>query len=113
MEILPTDPARIKEYETANWVPSKVLLPDGSVVDTLPVEVTIPPISVEEAVYDERMDDYSTVNVIYKGWAAPGSSESSSVWRIRKTDMTTGIVKTFAGGSSDFKYRWDQRLTLF
>jgi len=36
--ILPADAGRKKQYDNANWIPSKTLLPDGRVVDYLPVQ---------------------------------------------------------------------------
>ncbi len=34
--------------------------------------------------------------------AAPGTSQSSALWQCRKIDTSTGVVITWAGGSSNF-----------
>lgn len=38
----------------------------------------------------------------YVGKAAPGASQSSSVWQCMKIDESSGTVVTFADGDSDF-----------
>jgi len=39
-QVLPPNPDRALKYETSNFVAIKVLLPDGSVVDAIPVDVS-------------------------------------------------------------------------
>lgn len=41
-------------------------------------------------------------SITYIAFAAPGSSESSSVWQCKKIDETTGTVITYADGDADF-----------
>lgn len=68
--------------------------------------------SGEVVPYSEKID---TVNedVVYKGEAIPGSSESSPVWRISKTTFTgDDIEKQWANGNADFVNMWSLRLTL-
>ena len=59
-----------------------------------------------------KVDDYSTASIIYVGDAITGSAATSSVWRIQKIDLTTGVDVTWAGGVAEFIHRWDQRLSL-
>lgn len=40
-QVLPPDEERAQVYKTKNYTEIKVLLPDGSVVDALPVDVDI------------------------------------------------------------------------
>lgn len=60
----------------------------------------------------QRVDDGVTdADVIYMGYAAPGSSESAAVWTIKKIDQTAeGITKiTFAGGNAAAQNIWANR----
>lgn len=47
--------------------------------------------------------------ITYVGEALPGTATSASTWHIKKLDSTTGLVITWAGGSSDFDKVWDDR----
>lgn len=60
----------------------------------------------------KRVDDTSTINVTYFGYAEVGSVTSSAVWRIKKVDETSGLVETFADGNSNFDNVWDNRVSL-
>jgi hypothetical protein len=102
-EVLPADTKRAHEYSVGNYVPSKWLKPDGSVVDD--------PSSVGAAVYAVRIDDTTHENIIYKGEAAEGSEDTDPVWRIQRIDMTTGVVIKWAGGQSTFSNKWVDRAT--
>lgn len=48
----------------------------------------------------------------YVGYAAAGSPTSSPVWQITKLDLSSGVVVTFANGSSDYNQIWDNRASL-
>jgi hypothetical protein len=52
-------------------------------------------------------------NVVYRGEAAPGSAESSAVWRIRKITITYGaevtVFSSWAGGDNGFTHSWTNR----
>ena len=37
--------------------------------------------------YAKRVDDYSTANVIYMGWAILGAATSAPRWRIKKVAL--------------------------
>ena len=58
-----------------------------------------------------RLDDSTTANVTYVGEAAIGSSESSSVWRIKAIDETSGVVVKWAS-SGNFSAQWSNRASL-
>jgi len=64
--------------------------------------------SYPEPKYSMRIDEVSE-DLIYIGEALPGSSESSSVWRIKQI-TPTGVL--FADGNTNFDNRWDQRASL-
>jgi hypothetical protein len=69
----------------------------------------------EEEVYATRVDFDDDNNLLYKGQAAPGSSESSPVWRISKISFVGSdedVVEEWAGGSASFDKVWDNRLGL-
>lgn len=68
-------------------------------------------LSTDTASYAVVLDEYSSTET-YVGEAAPGSSQSDPVWRIKKVDTSSGVTVTWAEGSSDFSNRWDQRLSL-
>ena len=66
--------------------------------------------------YSKRIDMVSE-SVIYKGEASVGSTESASVWRIRKlTVSVTGnlvdVTEEWANGTANFEHAWDQRTDL-
>lgn len=58
--------------------------------------------------YSKLVDEVSSV-LLYVGEAVPGSAQDSSVWRIRKVDMSSGISILWADGNAGFDNRWDQR----
>ena len=41
-------------------------------------------------------------SVTYVGIAAPGTAQSSALWQCKKVDETSGVVITWADGSSNF-----------
>lgn len=71
-------------------------------------------LTAEDAeVYSKRID-FITDNELYKGEAAVGSSESSSVWRIRKITIAgdSDITEVWASGTSTFDKIWANRAAL-
>lgn len=58
-----------------------------------------------------RLDDTSTPNITYVGEAVVGTSESSSSWRIKILDETTGLVVKYAN-SGNFAAQWSNRTSL-
>ena len=63
-------------------------------------------------VYTKRLD-FVTEDEFYKGEAAVGSPESSSVWRIRKTVISSDgdVSETWASSNSNFDKSWLLRAT--
>lgn len=61
--------------------------------------------------YTERIEESGSD--MYVGSAAPGSSTSSPVWRIKKiVEVGSMITITWANGDSNFTNIWDDRTTL-
>lgn len=56
--------------------------------------------------------DEASATVSYIGEAAPASSTSASVWRIRKLDTTSGVALLYADGNTQFDNVWDNRASL-
>ncbi len=73
-----------------------------------------------EAKQDEMIGNYALQyaedsgdnNILYVGEAPIGSATSSAVWRIQRWDITTGAIKKWADGNSNFDNIWDNRETL-
>ncbi len=70
----------------------------------------VPGIAEEDVVYSKRIDFISD-DVLYKGEAAVGSSESNTVWRIRKITVSPDgdVTEVWANGSADFTHSWTGR----
>lgn len=67
----------------------------------------------DEIPYAQQVDFEGST--IYKGWAAVGSSTSSSLWRIQKIEfvgLDEDVVITWADGDSNFDNIWDNRVSL-
>ena len=67
------------------------------------------------ATLQKKVDINSTGDVIYTGWAEPGTATSSASWRIKKTVITApddDVEELFANNSSDFVHIWDDRTSL-
>lgn len=62
--------------------------------------------------YDTMLDDTTTANVTYVGYAAPGAATSAASWKIKKLDATSGLVVRFADGNANFDNVWDNRASL-
>ncbi|MCB1711298.1 MAG: hypothetical protein KDH96_02095, partial [Candidatus Riesia sp.] len=75
----------------------KVKNPDGTLVGNTP--------------YATRLDNTASP-ILYIGKAPVGSATSSAVWQIAKLDTTSGLVKTWADGNSNFDNVWDDILTI-
>lgn len=41
-------------------------------------------------------------NVTYVAKAAPGTSQASALWQVKKIDETTGTIITWAGGTANY-----------
>ena len=68
-------------------------------------------IAEEDVVYSKRIDFISD-DLLYKGEAPVGSSESSPVWRVRKITVSPDgdVTELWAGGSAEFVNTWTGRL---
>jgi hypothetical protein len=64
----------------------------------------------EEMPYAERTD-FVGEDVIYKGYAVPGTLDSEPLWRIKKLTIASDddVITQWAGGSSDFVNIWANR----
>lgn len=62
--------------------------------------------------YATIIDDTTTANTTYIGKAPIASATSSAVWQIAKLDTSSGMVKTWADGDSQFNKIWDNRDSL-
>lgn len=69
-------------------------------------------LSYQDLGFAQRVDDTTTVDTIYIGYAEIGSSEASAVWRIKKIDTVTGADTTWADGNDNFDNIWDDRAIL-
>jgi hypothetical protein len=92
------------DVAVTNW-PSSVPVTGEFYPDTQPVSG-----DVGSVPYSLRVDD-ALDPVLYIGEAQAGSADNSSVWRIKKVDMTHGVVTQWASAAG-FVNRWDQRLSL-
>ena len=85
--------------------PVKIFVYEG-VGSEAPIIVT-----PEEEVYDIEIDT-SVVGVTYVGQAAPGTSTSQALWRIKKiTDSAGGASVDWANGNANFTNVWDNHLS--
>jgi hypothetical protein len=59
------------------------------------------------------IDNTSTANTTYYGWAAAGSASSAAVWKIFR-EVRTGADSdfTFADSDAEFDNIWDNRASL-
>jgi hypothetical protein len=102
-QVLPPDPTRAQIYQNSNFIATKVLLPDGSVVDGLPVDVQGSIINLSDLVpypkdeadcsYDVNMN-LSQVDFYYQGvkvatlvlsYVSAGSPVSYYISKIKRT----------------------------
>lgn len=60
----------------------------------------------------ERIDDTTTANVIYIGYAAMGSATSAAIWQVQKVATSSGVITTWADGNSAYDNIWDNRASL-
>lgn len=61
--------------------------------------------------YLPRVDDTTTADVIYIGYARPGAATSAAVWSIQKISLSSGVVVTLADGNWNLDNIWDNRAT--
>jgi hypothetical protein len=58
-----------------------------------------------------RIDDTTTPDVTYFGWAPTGMTDSEEKWCIMKMDETSGVVILWADGNDQYDNVWDDRAT--
>lgn len=94
--ILPPDPGRAHQYDVANWIPSKTLLPDGEVVSYTPVQninALVPEpfdqiignytgTDLTQCLYYSKGVLVATVNITYISIGSPSESYFKSATRI-------------------------------
>ncbi len=69
-------------------------------------------IATESVEQSTRVDEASST-VTYFGFAAVGSSESSSVWKIKRLTVSGSITKLeYADGNIDYDNQWSNRAAL-
>ena len=77
-------------------------------------DLTITSLQFQANLYTIRMDYDSGGNIIYIGYAEPGSSEDKPVWAIKKLEYDDNgnlIAIKWAGGKSEFNKIWNNRTT--
>lgn len=63
--------------------------------------------------YEPSVIDESNANLVYEGYAAPGSQTSAPVWAVLKITNSKGVLThEWAGGNKSFNKVWDDRATL-
>ena len=112
----------VRAPRDANRVPTLIGVSSGGF--EVPVTVAVDPIThrllvsatgslaLAPSKYAIQLDDYTTTDVTYIGFADPGSVTSDPVWQICKLDETNGLVMTWADGDSNFDNIWDSRSSL-
>lgn len=69
------------------------------------------PLPLIDATYAVRLDTVADP-ILYLGKASIGSLTSNPVWQLAKLDTSTGLIKTWSGGSATFTNIWDNRTSL-
>lgn len=64
--------------------------------------------------FAQKYDYQSGINVIYEGYAVPGSATSDAVWLIAKNtyDASNNLTAVQWVGSADYNQIWDNRTSL-
>lgn len=73
-----------------------------------------PGTSEDDAVYAKRVD-FITDNLLYRGEAAVGTTDTAPLWRIRRTTFGAvdgDVTEEWAGGTALFDKAWSDRLSL-
>lgn len=58
------------------------------------------------------VDETSTPDTIYIGYAEIGAATSSAVWKVKRIVTTGGATITWADGDDNYDNIWDDRTTL-
>lgn len=72
----------------------------------------VPGVNEDDIVYSKRID-FINEDTLYKAEAPVGSSETTSVWRIRKVVISADgdVSETWASGTASFDKQWSLRTT--
>lgn len=62
--------------------------------------------------YAIQLDDTTTADVVYVGFAQIGTATSAASWQIMNINNSSGIVITWADGDNNFDNVWDDRASL-
>ena len=66
-----------------------------------------------ESEYIIQIDNTTTPNVIYYGWAVPGSATSDAKWKVFRETISGGdSAFLFADSNVNFDKVWDDRASL-
>ena len=85
-----------------------VVATDERTIDGQAVQVQI----MSTQSFKTKIDDVGN-GITYVGEAPPGTSESSSAWRIRKiTEVGSDISILWAHGNDNFDNSWNNRLSI-
>lgn len=100
-----------------NENPHALDLKIGDVLQPIITNITNngPGAPVEEEMYTEQVD-FVTDDLIYRGWATPGSTTAQAVWRIKRITFVgpeNDVVQEWADGNTEFDNIWDNRASLF
>jgi len=99
------------------YAPSSVEIVNDKAFDILEIGQQGPPgppgTPEDEIMYSKRVD-FIDDSLLYRGEAVPGSSESASVWRIRKIviGIDNDVSETWADGNDNFDKSWLDRESL-
>jgi len=102
---------------TESVQPSGVVVFQGGRAVNLPWQSFLALTGSGDEAFSRRVD-FLGDTVIFRGEAAPGSSESDPVWRIRRFTFVTGpdgkqdVNEAWAGGTAAFDKAWVDRATL-
>ncbi len=59
------------------------------------------------------IDETTTANITYIGYASIGSNEANNVWKIKIVDESTSVTKIkWAAGNDNYDNIWSNRATL-
>lgn len=104
-----SDNIAIKNSTTGNEL---AINPDGTLNANVIVDRNSDSITTFAGDESFRLDDTSTPNMTYYGYAVAGASPSSSIWKIFRIDETSGMVKQYADGNTNYDNSWNNRTSL-
>lgn len=106
----------IWDTDTLSWVRQSQYSSGGptsnvNVIGTVGItdtQLRAAPLAITEAELSQRVDDLDTT--MYVGKATTGTSDSSSLWKIKKITFSgSEIITKWANGNSNYTNSWDAR----